>query len=256
MSDRKWTAYQLMESERELRISEHRFYVEEAKSRLLSQFANIEAEADQAEKEHWKRSGEFFNPEWHDPGDLAEAARDHGIEFYQLLNDMHHRTQLSVVAGMYHHWDKTLRRFLVREFKWPRLVIGDQTRRALWKLDSAKLERLLKALGLDLSLFSCYPRMNAMRLVVNVFKHGEGKSLDDLRVLYPEFLRDSSRRWGIFDDTDMVVSNTHIEEFAAAIESFWRALPPEIIFEEDVVLDVPDDFEKAWKKDLANIQNS
>lgn len=131
MSGRKWSAYQLMDSERELRISEHRFYVGQAKSRLLSQFANIGAEADQAEQEHWKRSGEFFDPEWHDPGDLAEAARDHGIEFYQLLSDMHERTRLSVVAGMYHNWDKTFRRFLVREFRWPRLVIGDHTRRAL-----------------------------------------------------------------------------------------------------------------------------
>lgn len=174
MSGREWSAYQLVDSERELRVSEHRFYVEQAKTRLLSQFANIEAEADQAESEHWERSGQSFDPDWHDHGDLADAARDHGVEFYQLLSEMHDRTRLSVVAGMYHHWDKTFRRFLVREFRWPKLVIGDNTRRALWKLDSAKLERLLEAIGLDLSALACYPRIDAMRLVVNVFKHGEG----------------------------------------------------------------------------------
>jgi hypothetical protein len=101
--------------------------VEQAKNRLLSQFANIEAEADQAEAEHWERSGQSFDPDWHAPGDPAEAARDHGVEFYQLLSDMHDRRRLGVVAGMYHHWDKTFRRFLVREFRWPRLVIGDHT---------------------------------------------------------------------------------------------------------------------------------
>lgn len=57
VSERQWSAYQLMDSERELRISEHRFYVEQAKGRLLSQFANIEVEAEQAEAEHWERSG-------------------------------------------------------------------------------------------------------------------------------------------------------------------------------------------------------
>lgn len=256
MNGRKISAYQLMESERELRISEHRFYAEQAKSRLLSQFSNIETEADQAEAEHWERGGQSFDPDWHDPADLAEAARDHGVEFYQLLNEMHDRTRLSVIAGMYHHWDKTFRRFLVREFKWPRLVIGEKSRQALWKLDSAKLEKLLAAIGLDLSALACYERIDAMRLVVNVFKHGEGKSLDELRQRYPEFLRASSHGWTLFDDADMDLSDAHVDQFAAAIELFWRELPPTVTFEEEVGLDVPDEFEKAWNKDLAALQAS
>lgn len=256
MSVQQSNAYQLMDSERELRISEHRFYVEQAKSRLLSQFSNIEAEAEQAESEHWERSGQSFDPDWHDPGDLAEAARDHGVEFYQLLSEMHDRTRLSVVAGMYHHWDKTFRRFLVREFRWPRLVIGDNTRRALWKLDSAKLEKLLGAIGLELSALACYPRIDAMRLVVNVFKHGEGKSLDELQLRYPEFLRVSSLGWGLFDDTDMELLDGHVDGFAAAIELFWRELPPTVTFDEKAGLEVPDEFAKAWDKDLAAQQAS
>lgn len=251
MSGREWSAYQLMDSERELRIAEHRFYVEQAKSRLLSQFDHIEAEADQAEAEHWERSGQSFDPDWHDPCDLAEAARDHGVEFYQLLSEMHDRTRLSVVAGMYHHWDKTFRRFLVREFRWPRLVIGNETRRTLWKLDSAKLEKLLAAIGLDLSALACYHRIDAMRLVVNVFKHGEGKSLDELRQRYPEFLRVSSHGWVFSDDTDMELSDSHVDEFATAIELFWRELPPTVTFDEEADLEVPDEFGKAWNKDLA-----
>ena len=254
MSERQLSAYQLMDSERELRISEHRFYVEQAKGRLLSQFANIEAEAEQAELEHWERTGQSFDPEWHDPGDLAEAARDHGVEFYQLLSEMRDRTRLSVVAGMYHHWDKTFRRFLVREFRWPRLVIGEHTRRALWKLDSAKLEKLLAAVGLDLTGLACYQRIDAMRLIVNVFKHGEGRSLDELRQRYPEFLRISSHGWSFIDDTDLEVTDDHVEQFAAAIELFWCQLPPTVTFEEDAALDVPDEFEKAWRKDLASQQ--
>lgn len=245
------SAYQLTGSEREIRISEHRFYIEQAKNRLLSQFSNIEQEAEREEAEHWERSGLSFDPDWHDPGDLAEAARNHGVEFYQLLSEMHIRTRLSVVAGMYHHWDKAFRRFLIREFRWPKLVIGDHTRRVLWKLDSTTLERLLVAVGLNLCELACYRRLDAMRLVVNVFKHGEGKSLDDLRQRYPEFLRESSYRWYSYDDTDMEVTDDHVEEFAAAIESFWCDLPSTVVFDEDAELDVPDEFEKAWKKDLA-----
>lgn len=57
-------------------------------------------------------------------------------------------------------------------------------------LDSTKLEQLLWALGLDVRRLSSFPRMDAMRLVVNVFKHGEGQPLDDLRQNYPEFLQE------------------------------------------------------------------
>lgn len=89
-----------------------------------------------------------------------------------------------------------------------------------------------------------------MRLMVNVFKHGEGRSLDDLRKLYPEFLRERSHHWNVYDDTDMEVTNEHVAGFAAAIESFWRELPPTVTFDGDAALDVPDEIEKAWDKDF------
>lgn len=240
----------MTEPERNDAVAEHRFYVEEAKKRLLSQFENISVEADQAEQSHWDASGQFFDPECHDEGSLAEAARDHGIVFYQLLTEMHGRTRLSVVAGMYHHWDKRLRRFLVREMRWPGLVPGEHTRRALWKIDSAKLEAFLLALGIDVRAFPRFKRLDAMRLVVNVFKHGEGKALDNLRQLYPEFVPLTGPHVpNVPDDTAMVVTDAHVEEFADAIEAFWRALPTELVFDASVELNLPDEIAKGHRKD-------
>lgn len=245
------TVFQLMEMEREDAVEEHRFYVEQAKNRLLSQFVNISAEADQAEQELWDASGRSFNPDFDDECSLAEAVRDHGVAFYQLLTEMRDRTRLSVVAGMYHHWDKRFRRFLVREMRWCGLVPGEHTRRALWKVDSARLEQFLLALGLDIRAFPRFDRLDAMRLVVNVFKHGEGKSLDDLRQLYPEFVPFSSPIAPRFlDDTDMVVTDAHVEEFAGSIEAFWRALPKELHVEDGIDLDVPDEIAKGHRKDM------
>ena len=48
------------------------------------------------------------------------------------------------------------------------------------------------------------------------------------------------------------MTDEHVEQFAAAIESFWRELPSTVTFDEDALLDVPDEFEKAWNKDLAS----
>lgn len=246
------TVFQLIDLERKDAVAEHRFYVEQAKVRLLSRFDNISAEAEQAEQESWEALGRSFNPDFDDEGSQAAAARDHGIEFYQLLSEMHDRTRLSVVAGMYHHWDKRFRRFLVREMRWCGLVPGYHTRRALWKLDSAKLEQFLLALGLNVSALPRFDRLDAMRLVVNVFKHGEGKSLDDLRQLHPEFVPLSGPFAPRFpDDTDMVISDAHVEEFADAIEAFWQALPEELLFDPSVDLEVPDEIAKGHRKDMA-----
>jgi hypothetical protein len=246
----KKTIFQLTEPERNDAVAEHRFYVEEAKKRLLSQFEYISAEADQAEQNHWDASGQFFDPDVHDEGSLADAARDHGVVFYQLLNEMRDRTRLSVVAGMYHHWDKRLRRFLVREMRQSGLVPGEHTRRALWKIDSAKLEAFLFALGLNVRAFPRFTRLDAMRLVVNVFKHGEGKSVDELRQLYPEFVPMlGPLAPSVPDDTDMVVTDAHVEEFADAIEAFWRALPTELVFDASGDLNVPDEIAKGYRRD-------
>jgi len=227
--------------------------VEQAKKRLLSAFAKIYEEAEQAEKAHWDESGLSFNPDTHDEGSLAEAARDHGVVFYQMLSEMHERTRLSIVAGMYHHWDKSWRRFLVEQLRWPGLVPGPRTRRLLWRLESVKLETLLHAFGLDVRSFPDFLRLDAMRLVVKVFKHGEGASFDDLQKLYPSFVPPPLVGWVSThpDDTNMRVTDTQLDEFARAIESFWRSVPYELTFDANAELQLPKEFERALRDDMA-----
>ena len=96
-------------------IANHQFYVDQSRKRLLSQFDNIEPEADKATEEWLERSNSRFDPDRHDPADFYETAHEVGIEFYGLLSDMRDQTWLSVVAGMFHEWDKQLRGWLVRE---------------------------------------------------------------------------------------------------------------------------------------------
>lgn len=87
-------------------IASHQFYVEQAGKRLLSQFQNIEEESDKYADEWLEKVGQHFDPERDDPCAFAEKANDEGIEFYQMLTDMQNRTRLSVVAGMFHEWEK------------------------------------------------------------------------------------------------------------------------------------------------------
>lgn len=248
-------AFQMWGPYRQHLIAEHRFYVEQARKRLLAQFDNIHEEADKAEKDFLDSMSQHFDPQRHDPADLYEAAHDKSIEFYQLLSDMHDRTRLSVIAGMYHEWDKKLREWMAREMRhWSS---SKAATKALWLQDVAKVFDLLARFGWDVKVnLVSYDRLNAMRLVVNVFKHGDGGSFDELKQSYPEYLHHAlsdevgdmtCSDW--LDHTFLTVTNIHVEEFSEAILAFWQAVPESLLGHGD--LELPQWIEKAFNKDKA-----
>jgi len=245
-------AFQMWEPFRQGLMAEHRFYVEQARKRLLSQFENMEAEADKAAEEHLEEMSMHFNPDIHDPSDFYEAAHDEGIEFYQLLSDMYENTRLSVIAGMYHQWDKSLRGWIVKEMRhWH---YGENANKSIWKADVPAIMNFLVAFGFNVKAIPSYERLDAMRLVVNVFKHGNGRSLDELKKSFPEFFSDqlggdgnSQFLFHYFDHTDMKVSDAHLDQFSEAILDFWTEVPKEIY----IVDELDEWFEKAYLKDRA-----
>jgi hypothetical protein len=248
-------AFQMWEPMRQQWMAEHRFYVEQAKRRLLSQFDNIGVEADEASREYLKVISVRFDPDIDDPADVYESANDKEIEFYQLLSDMQERTRLGVIAGMYHEWDKKLRDWIVREVSvWHH---GENAVKAIWSAEILAIFDLLRAFGFDARAVASYKRLDAMRLVVNVFKHGDGSSLDALKSLYPEFfhdpvagISDSGVFWHFLDHTCMKVTDEQLDEFSEAILNFWTVVPKEIFLEQAEV-HVPRWFEKACMKDEA-----
>lgn len=97
-------------------IQAHLFYVEQARTRLLSRFENMEHDADEAAERWLAQNGANFDPDHDDPGSFYERANDFGITFYQLSDEMRGRTQLSVIAGFFHDWYKQLRIGLFMRF--------------------------------------------------------------------------------------------------------------------------------------------
>lgn len=250
MSD--YVLFQMWGPFRQSLIAGHIFYVEQAKKRLLSQFEDIEAEADKAAEDWLQQSSGRFDPDRHDPGDFYEAANDAGIEFYTLLSDMRDQTRLSVVAGMFHEWHKQLRDWLVREIQhWHH---GDATALKVWSADFVQIAELLESLGWRICNTEYFQSLDACRLVVNVYKHGKGKSFEDLRQKYPEYLQDPFDGSGAGfssveyrDHTHLRVSDEQFQAFSDAIVAFWQAVPENIF--ESKVNDVPDWFGKAILKD-------
>jgi hypothetical protein len=250
MSD--YVLFQMWGPFRRSLIDGHLFYVEQARKRLLSQFDDIEAEAEKASEEWLERSSARFDPDRHDPGDFYEAANEAGIKFYGLLSDMGDQTRLSVVAGMFHEWDKQLRDWLVREIQhWHR---GDGVSSKIWSADFGKIADLLESLGWKIRARDYFAKLDACRLVVNVYKHGAGKSLDELKQKYREYLDDPfSGFGGTFSDieyrdhTHLKVNDEQFQAFADAIVAFWRDVPEDVF--DSQMTEVPDWFGKAILND-------
>lgn len=231
-------------------LAKHGFYVEQARTRLLSQFDRMEEEADAAAEAYLERIGMHFDPDCHDVGDFYESAHEKGIEFYQMLNEMRTATRLSVIADMFHQWDKQLRDWIVSEMRhWHH---GEHVKKAIWQQDFPRIMDLLASFGWNPRSLETFSNLNAMRLVVNVFKHGDGKSLEDLKSLHPEYLAPETRRqidWPLdfFGYADLQVTDDQIKRFVDAISNFWISVPAIIPLADEV--NVPDWFEKAYGKD-------
>lgn len=257
MSD--YVLFQMWGPFRQSLIGGHLFYVDQARKRLISQFGDIESEADKAAEEWLERSSYRFDPDRHDPGSFYEAANEVGVEFYGLLSDMRDQTRLSVVAGMFHEWDKQLRGWLVQEIKhWH---LGDNTPLKVWSADFGDIADLLECLGWKIRSTRYFATLDACRLVVNVYKHGEGKSLVDLRHKYSEYLADPFQSAGgsisgfeYRDHTHLKVSDEQFQAFSDAIVTFWQDVPENVFSSQTT--DVPGWFEKAILNDQAKRKQS
>lgn len=251
----EFVMFQMWQPFREMLIAQHKFYVDQAHKRLLSQFEDMEAEADKAAEDWLERNSARFDPDRDDPASFYERAQDESINFYTLLSDMRDQTRLSTVAGMYHEWDKQLRDWIVREMNhWYQ---GESAPSSIWSADFDGMTELLTCFGWSLKNTEFYPLLDACRLVVNVYKHGEGKSLSLLKDRYPEYLKNPfeavSGGWSEVshrDHTSLVVSEEQILGFSDAIVAFWQFVP-ENTFNTQIG-DAPKWLEKAMKKDERN----
>lgn len=247
--------FQMYSGHRAQLIEKHVFYVEQAKKRLLDQFTDdaVREEADRAAQESWEARGQSFDPEYGDPADGAEAAFEDGVWRYELLTELRDSVRLSIVSGFLHEWEKNLRQWLVDEVRhWHH---GDEVRRVIWKKNLIDLFDLLESFGWPLKSEPYFTDLDACRLVVNVYKHGDGPSLDQLAASYPRFLvHPLEELRGQVDDMwispsydYLQISDQDLDTFSEAVRSFWQDMP-ENTFDEQIT-DPPSWFLKAFERD-------
>lgn len=240
--------FYLCGSERKHYISSHNFYVEQAQKRLISQFDDLDKEVEDYSVRWLEEVSQYFDPEAHDPDDFYEQANEEGIEHGMLLSEMRTQTLFSVIAGMYHQWDKTLREWLVRD---ARYWAGENVLYKLWKVDIGKIFDLFECMEWKIRQENFFKKLDACRLIVNIYKHGNGDSLNDLREIYPEYFFDYSEeefnKGAWYDHSSVILKDESIEEFSSSILEFWRVIPERFFDNDDLI--APDWLNKALLDD-------
>ena len=214
-------------------IDSHGFYVEQAQKRLISQFDDLNKEVDEHAEKWLDEASQYFDPERDDPSDFYESAYEEGIEHGILLSEMRDQTIFSVIAGMYHQWDKKLREWLVQE---ARYWGGENVFYKMWKVDVFRIFDLFESMGWKIRSEIFFPKLDACRLIVNIYKHGNGDSVHQLRKKYPEYFFDYGGEdfysSGWFDHNLINLKDGYLKEFSDSILEFWKIIP-EYFFDSD-----------------------
>lgn len=217
-------------------VDSHVFYVEQAQKRLISQFDDLNKEADEHAEKWLNDASQFFDPERDDPGDFYESAHEKGLEYGMLLSELRDQTIFSVIAGMYHQWDKALRGWMTMDARhWG----GENVRYRIWKVDICKIFDLFESIGWKVRSEEFFLKLDACRLIVNIYKHGNGDSLHQLRKKYPEYFFDHGSQdfysSGWLDHSSINLKDEYLKEFSDSILEFWRMVPERIFDSEDLV---------------------
>lgn len=228
-------------------LGPHKFYVLQAKQRLLSQFNDISREADEVEKQHYEKLGQFFDPDRDDPADSYEAAYQEGISHYIALDEMRNTVTLALTAGMFHQFDKALREKMVMEFRrWQPTAVDP----LIWNIDFPDLVELLEWTGIDIKSKTFYEKIEACQLLVNVYKHGKGRSHTELAGKYPQYYPNYTpgtvRRKTLPRPEQLKVSEAQFTDIADAIRDFWLNIPE--FRNESHLRDQPEWFDKEMKR--------
>jgi hypothetical protein len=205
--------------------------------RFMPTFQSMSDEAEQVTEDAWQELGQRAGADV-DPGDLAEMARDAGVDRYLMLNSAK-QGLLNLFAVAVHHLVEQQQLFLLRREPLPR---NDEFNHQL--LNATEFATRLMASGIDISLYPSAAKLRELRLVANVVKHAEGPALSQLRQVrpdmgLPEFMRStdlgnrSTRSALRFVYQPLAGEDVHVSEedlagYFDAAEEFWTHLTSDL----------------------------
>lgn len=205
-------------------------------NKVMSLFSNIEEEAKKIADERYFELGQNFNPDYHDEADCAEDAMNAGLEHYEGMSLMRYNTKLMWISTLFQFWEQQVRKFIFEEVMRTHKFIDKKGKEVLFKdfctkgIDDIKEEFF--EFNQDLTKFPCWEKINELRLLTNVIKHGDGWSATQLKTIRPDFFKANFASRDLLDlykttlnKTVLNIDDAEFHEYCEAIIQFWDALP-------------------------------
>jgi hypothetical protein len=160
-------------------IVEIRCLADNVEKRFLPTFDSMTEEAEKIEQEAWKRFEESADSDA-DPGAGAERAFQDGLAHYMDLEGLQQGFLNFSAAYCYHLFEQQILYFHKKE------LLKPQEEGNLELLNTKEVISRFKERGIVIYQFKSWPKIDELRLVANVVKHGDGLSCEQLKKLRPE----------------------------------------------------------------------
>ena len=152
--------------------------------RLPKSFEGLAEEAEQVADDEWERfQRRSFGGEDEDQGFAAERATDLGQQRYERLMTIENSTYSALAIALY-HWHEQWVLQLYRERFAP---MGAEECDSMKDASAWSALKAFKKDGVDLLGTEAGTKVNELRLLANVLKHGVGDSCDELYAMRPDY---------------------------------------------------------------------
>jgi hypothetical protein len=217
----------LHDSLRKFYISEIETFIHVFNLKLFPAFSNIDQEAEQLGQDYFEEVMNSPGDGSIDPATLAELAMDKAISHYSDLSLVKYEFTAISTATLYLIWEQQVRRFLFKEMshvceiKYSEFCTGIKQVKEKFKKHNVDIEKL-----------NSWPRLNELRLLCNVIKHGDGDSAKELLkinkdLFKPQYYKDVYRRnldTTLLDEA-LQLNQYLFNNFGENIMTFWNELP-------------------------------
>lgn len=208
--------------------SEIHSFVEVLNKKLFPAFLNIEAESDDIADEYYEAVCQSDGIEDYDLAEAAEVAFEKGLDHYLCSNLVKYEFTAMSIATLYILWEQQVRRFLYREMRHTFEI--DFTRFCTKGIKEIK--DYFAYHNLNIESLQCWDKIDELRLLCNIIKHGDGTSADQLlaknsNLFKPEFNKSQD---GLPLETTLLeetlnISQDLFNDYASILISFWNELP-------------------------------
>jgi hypothetical protein len=217
----------LPEIKRRYLKSEISDYVEIYSQKLLPVFKDIESDANKIRDDSYDNvmSQPAYN-DFIDPSSIAENALEEGIKHYLYLKLGKYNLTATWHATLYQIWEQQSRLFLFREMSHVCRIQFDT-----FCINLSEIKKKYKLHNVDIESFPCWSQIEELYLLCNVIKHGDGRSVKELRKIKPTlFKKENGIDYTETFKTTLLEETLNIDEktlqnYRDALLSFWDEIP-------------------------------